>query len=88
MVWSEDSRFLAVPRWRIDRNQSLVIIDTVRGEARVAPATFRVLQLSAFHGGIVEGIDSPIHKPKQVRLETSSVAWIPRGAEPRWLVSS
>jgi hypothetical protein len=88
MVWSEDSRFLAVPRWRIDRSQSLVIIDTVRGEVRVAPGTFRVLQLSAFRGGIVEGLDSPIHQPKQVRLDTSSVAWMPYGAGPRWLAGS
>jgi hypothetical protein len=73
MIWSEDSRFLAVPRWRRDRNQSLVIIDTVRGEVHVAPGTFRVLQLSAFRGGIVEGIDSPIHMPKQVRLDTSQL---------------
>jgi hypothetical protein len=73
MVWSEDSRFLAVPRWTW-RGQNLVIIDTVRGDVRLAPGTFRVLQLSAFRDGIVEGIDSPIHKPKQVRLDTSQLA--------------
>jgi len=72
MVWSEDSRFLAVPRWKWT-GQSLLIIDTVRGEVRVAPGTFSVLQLSAFRGGIVEGIDSLIHKPKQVRLNTSQL---------------
>jgi hypothetical protein len=72
MVWSEDSRFLAVPRWTW-RGQNLVIIDTGRGEVRVAPGTFRVLQLSAFRGGIVEGIDSPIHKPKRVRVDISQL---------------
>jgi len=72
MVWSEDSRFLAVPRWQWT-GQSLLLIDTVRGEVRVAPGTFRVLQLSAFRGGIVEGIDSPIHKPRQVRIDTSQL---------------
>jgi hypothetical protein len=70
MVWSEDSRFLAVQRWK-QLGQSLVIIDTVRGEVHAAPGTFRVLQLSSFRGGIVEGIDSPLHKPTQVRVDTS-----------------
>jgi hypothetical protein len=69
MVWSEDSRFLAVQRWR-QAGQSLVIIDTVRGEVHLAPGTFRVLQLSAFRGGIVEGIDSPTYEPTQVRVDT------------------
>ena len=71
MVWSEDSRFLAVPRWARARTQELLIIDTLRGEVRVAPGTFRVLQLSTFRDGIVEGVDSPIYKPTQVRLDTS-----------------
>ena len=70
MVWSEDSRFLAVQRWK-QLGQSLVIIDTVLGEVHAAPGAFRVLQLSAFRGGIVEGIDSPLHKPTQVRVDTS-----------------
>jgi hypothetical protein len=72
MVWSEDSRLLAVPRWTW-LGQNLMIIDTVPGEAHVAPGRFRVLQLSAFRGGIVEGIDSPIHEPRQVRVDTSQL---------------
>lgn len=74
MVWSDDSRYLAVPRWRHDRSQCLVIIDTETGEARVPPRTFRVLQLSAFRDGIVEGVDSPAHMPVQVRFDVSRFA--------------
>lgn len=68
MVWSHDSRFLAVPRWTPGREQQLVIVDVRRRTVRVLPGIYRVLQLDSFDGGVVRGVDSPIHQPRAIAL--------------------
>ncbi len=68
MVWSDDSRFLAVPQW-FDRMQRLVILDTDFKKRAFAPETYRVLELHSFNRGIVEGVDSPIHQPRRVAFD-------------------
>ncbi|MBB4638983.1 hypothetical protein [Longimicrobium terrae] len=68
MVWSDDSRYLAVPRWNLDRRQQLVIIDAREGAVRALPEIYRVLQLESFDGGIVRGVDSPIHRTQPVAI--------------------
>jgi hypothetical protein len=69
IVWSEDSRYLAVPQWTKDRMQRLVIIDVVGKQRRVAPGEYRVLALESFSGGVVKGIDSPIHEPRPLAFD-------------------
>ena len=59
MVWSDDSRFLAVPQW-FKRDQRLLILDTDFARRAFAPDTYRVLELHSFSNGVVQGIDSPI----------------------------
>jgi hypothetical protein len=34
----------------------------------VMPGTYRMLQLESFDGGIVRGVDSPIHQPQPVAV--------------------
>jgi hypothetical protein len=68
IVWSDDSRWLAVPRWTVNRHQQLVVVDARAGTVRVMPGTYRVLQLESFDGGIVRGVDSPIHQPQPVAV--------------------
>jgi hypothetical protein len=68
MVWSDDSRFLAVPRWTPGREQQLVIVDVQRWKTRVIPGVYRVLQLESFGGGVVRGVDSPIHNPRPIAI--------------------
>ncbi|MBN2730584.1 MAG: hypothetical protein JXR53_15275 [Bacteroidales bacterium] len=73
MIWSTDSRYLAVPQWTRNRNQRLMIIDVIEHHTFHAKGEFRVLQLEKFQDGIIEGIDSPIHMPKQVRIELNEI---------------
>lgn len=69
MVWSDDSTFLAVPQW-FERMQRLLILDTTRRKRAFAPDWFLVLELHAFRNGIVYGIDSPIHNPRKIAIDT------------------
>jgi hypothetical protein len=73
MVWSHDSRFLAVPRWLPDRNQQLVIVDVGTGKVRVVPGRYRVLQLESFDAGVVRGVDSPIHMPQPIAVRVTEL---------------
>jgi hypothetical protein len=74
MAWSDDSRYLAVPRWLPDRTQQLAIVDVRDGTVRVVPGTYRVLQLESFDGGVVRGVDSPIHMPQPVVIDVADHA--------------
>ncbi|MCC6210930.1 MAG: hypothetical protein IT513_07805 [Burkholderiales bacterium] len=69
MVWSEDSTLLAVPQWTDDRMQRLLVIDVARRKRVFAPREYRVLELHAFRGGIVEGIDSPKYQPCKLAID-------------------
>lgn len=72
MVWSDDSRFLAVPQW-FDRMQRLLILDTDFKKRAFAPETYRVLELHTFNNGMVEGVDSPIHQPRPIAFDIRSL---------------
>jgi hypothetical protein len=73
IVWSDDSRFLAVPQWTPSRSQRLVVVDTETGQVRAHPATFRVLQLESFEEGTIKGIDSPVYLPVPVVLSVRTL---------------
>ena len=67
-VWSDRSDALAVPRWTDGLMQRLLIVPVPAGAIRRLPGEYRVLELHAFDGGVVTGIDSPIHMPSAVRV--------------------
>jgi hypothetical protein len=67
MVWSSDSRRLAIPFWK-GHVQRLMILDTETQTRSVGTAEYRVLQLEEFNGGVVRAIDSPIHVPAVVAI--------------------
>jgi hypothetical protein len=71
MVWSHDSRYLAIPRWDGNR-QRLAVIDTSTQQVRVSNSRHAVLQLASFSGGIITGIDSPAHRPRDFSLDITS----------------
>jgi hypothetical protein len=75
MVWSTDSRFLAVPVWTRDRKQRLCLLEVPNGDARCAARLYRVLELKSFSDGVVEGIDSPIHRPRRVRVAVEELGF-------------
>jgi hypothetical protein len=57
-VWSDDSRFLAVPRWCrrfvLFRRQRLVLVDVAARAVYVAPFTHWLLLPRSFEGGRLE----------------------------------
>lgn len=71
MVWSDDSRYLAVPRWE-GRKQRLVVIDTSTQQVRRSNPRFRALELTSFSGGIIRGVDSPGHRPQALSFDIST----------------
>jgi hypothetical protein len=73
IVWSDDSRYLAVPQWAPNRSQRLVVVDVKSRERRAFASTFRVLQLDSFSNGWIEGIDSPINRPVRVVLKVEDL---------------
>jgi hypothetical protein len=73
MVWSSDSRDFAIPQWTKNRNQLLMVIDVIENHTFHSRQEFRVLQLEKFQDGIIEGIDSPIHMPRRIKIELEEI---------------
>lgn len=69
IVWSSDSKYLAVPQWAVDRTQQLLVAEPAARRTRMMPGSYRVLRLESFAGGVIRGVDSPIYMP--ARLEVS-----------------
>lgn len=68
MVWSADSLAIAYPKWQENRLQHLAVYRLADRVEEIIPADFSVLELSRFRNGVVEGIDSPIHLPRGIRV--------------------
>lgn len=86
-IWSEDSRAIAVPQWTQHREHQLCVIRIPKGETIEMRERYRVLQLESFRDGMIEGIDSPIHKPEKFSvIQKDTSALIPVGAskKPWW----
>ena len=75
MVWSDCSGFLAVPQWTHERRQRLMIVSIKHRGSRYLGPTFRVLELHSFNGGIVVGVDSPIHMTRRFKLSIGDLDW-------------
>ena len=73
IVWSSDSRFLAVPQWTKNRAQRLLIIEVEKGKSYWAPKVYRVLELHNFVNGTIYGVDSPEYNPVQVEVKISEI---------------
>src|SRR5690349_10186999 len=50
-VWSDDSKFLAIPQWTERRMQRLLVISIDRATVGYAPGIFDVLELHSFSRG-------------------------------------
>ncbi|MBF0524756.1 MAG: hypothetical protein HQK56_06620 [Deltaproteobacteria bacterium] len=71
IVWSSDSRFLAIPHWIGQGRQRLLIASIQRRQFIEVPGEFRLLKLTSFDRGIIAGIDSPEHEPLAVRINVN-----------------
>lgn len=70
---------MALPMWNQPvlwgPEQHLAVLDPKLRKLLVFRREFRVLQLQAFIGLLITGVDSPIHNPKPVffHLETEAI---------------
>jgi hypothetical protein len=73
LVWSDDSNFLAVPQRTSKLMQRLLILKMTMTPQRhcYAPGEYHVLELHDFEGGVIRGIDSPIHRPVRFEIRLS-----------------
>ncbi|MBI3024620.1 MAG: hypothetical protein HYY66_02875, partial [Candidatus Tectomicrobia bacterium] len=46
-----------------------------RRQVRYAPGIYRVLELHAFAGGVVRGVDSPAYAPRPFEVDVSRIEW-------------
>jgi hypothetical protein len=74
-VWSDDSKFLAVPQWTAVHRQRLLIISIEQASFGYTADIYHVLELHSFSRGKIKGIDSPIHKPREIEIDLSEVQW-------------
>ena len=74
-VWSDDSRYLAVPQWKywLFRRERLLLIDTQTRTIFASSSRFRLLDLQSFTAGIIAGVDSPIWRPKPIEISLAEV---------------
>lgn len=74
-VWSEDSRFLAVPQWKYSfrKRERLLVVDLQTKAIFVSPSQFRLLDLRTFSSGVITGVDSIIRRPRKIAISLGKV---------------
>jgi hypothetical protein len=80
-VWSDDSKFLAVPQWTVKNRQRLLVISIEQASVGYAPDIYSVLELRSFSRGKIKGIDSPVYKPREIEIDLSEIQWKGKEAE-------
>lgn len=74
-VWSDDSKFLAIPQWNGAGRQRILVISIDRAAFAYTPTKFSVLELHSFSAGRIRGIDSPVYKPREIEIDLSELRW-------------
>jgi hypothetical protein len=74
-VWSNDSKFLAIPQWRTTQRQRILVISIEQATFGYTPDIFSVLELHSFSRGKIKGINSPVYKPREIEIDLSEVRW-------------
>src|SRR5688572_16755826 len=74
-VWSNDSKFLAVPQWKRTQRQRILVISIEQASFGYTADIFSVLELHSFSGGKIKGIDSPGYKPPEIEVDMSEIRW-------------
>lgn len=74
-VWSDDSKFLAVPQWKATQQQRILVISIEQATFGYTTDIFSLLELHSFSAGKIKGIDSPAYKPREIEIDLSEVRW-------------
>jgi hypothetical protein len=74
-VWSDDSKFLAVPQWRTTQRQRILVISIERATFGYTADIFELLELHSFSAGKIKGIDLPGYKPREIEIDLREIRW-------------
>lgn len=74
-VWSDDSKFLAIPQWRAVPRQRILVISIEQASFGYTADIFELLELHSFSRGKIKGIDLPGYKPREIEIDLSEVRW-------------
>jgi len=72
-VWSNNSRYLAIPQWTDDRLQRLVVVDTETNKIIKSKHSYSVLVLNGFEETLINYIDSPNTKNKELEIDFTNM---------------
>lgn len=74
-VWSNDSRYLAVPQWkyRLRRRERLLIVDMHMRMIYASRSIYRLLTLNSFNNEVLSGIDSQGTNQKPINVSLSEI---------------
>ncbi len=71
VVWSDDSKMLAVPQRTREQGLRLLLISLPRGQSQSIPRLFIALELHSLVGGIIRGIDGHGYFPMKFEMDVS-----------------
>lgn len=77
-LWSQDSRYLAIPEWQFevsDRRQVLDLLDVQELLIATSNTRFRLLCITDFAGAIVSGVDNFMREEAAVAIPIGSLSW-------------
>jgi hypothetical protein len=76
-VWSDDSRYLAVPQWGgawLLRSERLLILDAMEKKIFVSNNKYKLIIVNSFTDGIISLTESPLKKTKEISISLEEVA--------------
>lgn len=68
-VWDEQKNRVVFPIWTKNRDQQIRLVDIDNDEVLTFSEIFRVLEIVGFEGDTIYGVDSPIHKTKELNFD-------------------
>lgn len=74
-LWSDDSRYLAVPQWhyRFRPRARIVIVDTREKKIYASRTRYKIAQLEAYANGVLTGVESPVDQPRAFAIFVADV---------------
>jgi hypothetical protein len=74
-LWSDDSRYLAIPQWRYQfrPRARIVIVDAEERVVYASRARYKIALLETFANGILTGLESPVHEPRPFTIAVAEL---------------
>jgi len=74
-LWSDDSRYLAVPQWRyrFRPRSRMIIVDAAERVVYASRARYKIALLETFANGVLTGLESPVHEPRPFTIAVAEL---------------